>query len=97
MRRRGIGRPAQPSLVNTVSGKAASNKAAKAQQSATGTAAPAAQPQPDATSAPTPAAASLPVLSDDAYDQLKKLGELRDAGILTDDEFQAKKNQILGL
>ena len=52
MRRRGIGRPAQPSLVNTaartavvvgtataVSGKAASNQAAKAQQSGPATAA----------------------------------------------------------
>ena len=108
MRRRGIGRPAQPSLVNTaartavvvgtasaVSGKAASNQAAKAQQSATATAA--AQPPPDAAAAPAPAAASQPALSDDVYDQLKKLGELREAGILTDDEFQAKKTQILGL
>jgi hypothetical protein len=31
------------------------------------------------------------------YDQLKKLGELRDAGILTDEEFNAKKTQLLGL
>lgn len=102
MRRRGIGRPAQPSLVNTaartavvvgtasaVSNKAASNQAAKAQA-----AAPA--PAPDAAA---PVAASTPeaALSDDVYDQLKKLGELREAGILTDDEFQAKKTQILGL
>lgn len=106
MRRRGIGRPAQPSLVNTaartavvvgtasaVSNKAASNQAAKAQQSAP---APAAvQPPPDTPAAPAPA--SQPALSDDVYDQLKKLGELREAGILTDDEFQAKKTQILGL
>ncbi len=102
MRRRGIGRPAQPSLVNTaartavvvgtasaVSGKAASNQAAKAQA-----AAPA--PAPDA-AAPVPAPAPEAALSDDVYDQLKKLGELREAGILTDDEFQAKKTQILGL
>jgi hypothetical protein len=31
------------------------------------------------------------------YEQLKKLGELRDAGILTDEEFNAKKTQLLGL
>lgn len=33
----------------------------------------------------------------DYLDQLKKLGELRDAGILTEEEFQAKKKKILGL
>jgi hypothetical protein len=101
MRRRRIGRPAQPSLVNTaartavvvgtasaVSNKAASNQAAKAQAAA---AAPAAQP------VPVPAAQPEAALSDDVYEQLKKLGELREAGILTDDEFQAKKTQILGL
>jgi hypothetical protein len=30
-------------------------------------------------------------------DELKKFAELRDAGILTDEEFNAKKKQILGL
>jgi hypothetical protein len=104
MRRRGIGRPAQPSLVNTaartavvvgtasaVSNKAASNQAAKAQ------AATPAPPAPDVAPAGAPAPAEPAALSDDVYDQLKKLGELREAGILTDDEFQAKKTQILGL
>ena len=104
MRRRGVGRPAQPSLVNTaartavvvgtasaVSNKAGSNQAAKAQAAAppppAAEVAAAAAPVPDA-----PAA-----LSDDVYEQLKKLGELREAGILTDAEFDAKKAQILGL
>jgi len=32
----------------------------------------------------------------DALDQLRKLGELRDAGVLTDDEFNAKKAELLG-
>lgn len=103
MRRRGIGRPAQPSLVNTaartavvvgtasaVSNKAASNQAAKAQA-----AAPAPQPAPAAAPAPAPTAPAA--MSDDVYEQLKKLGELREAGILTDAEFDAKKAQILGL
>jgi hypothetical protein len=105
MRRRGIGRPARPSLVgtaartavvvgtaNAVSGKMAANQAAKAQQSAPATAA--APPPPDAE---TPAAAPAAALADDVYDQLKKLGELHEAGILTDEEFQAKKSQLLGL
>lgn len=30
-------------------------------------------------------------------DQLEKLAALRDKGIITDDEFQQKKKQILGL
>ncbi len=103
MRRRGIGRPAQPSLVSTaartavvvgtasaVSNKAASNQAAKAQAAA----APPPAPETPTAGAPAPAPAAL---SDDVYEQLKKLGELRDAGILTDEEFNAKKTQLLGL
>ena len=35
--------------------------------------------------------------SDGQIAQLEKLGQLRDQGILTEDEFQAKKKQILGL
>ena len=31
----------------------------------------------------------------DPIDQLQKLGQLRDAGILTEEEFQAKKSEIL--
>lgn len=42
--------------------------------------------------APTPAPST-----DDSVEQLKKLAELRDQGILTEDEFTAKKKQILGL
>lgn len=33
----------------------------------------------------------------DVTDQIKKLSELHDQGILTDDEFNAKKKQLLGL
>ncbi|MBE2222395.1 MAG: SHOCT domain-containing protein [Anaerolineae bacterium] len=32
---------------------------------------------------------------DDPYEQLERLAELRDKGILTDEEFDAKKKQIL--
>ncbi|KAL0480855.1 hypothetical protein AKO1_002103, partial [Acrasis kona] len=35
--------------------------------------------------------------SDDIYDQLEKLASLKQKGILTDAEFQAKKKQLLGL
>jgi hypothetical protein len=35
-------------------------------------------------------------VGDDMLDQLKQLGELHDAGVLTDDEFAAQKAKILG-
>jgi hypothetical protein len=43
--------------------------------------------------APAPAAAP----AEDVYAQLTKLAGLRDAGILTEDEFAAKKSQLLGI
>lgn len=103
MRRRGIGRTARPSLLGTaartaviagtataVSGKVAAGQAAAAQQRSAAAAAP-------APAAPAPAAAAAGGLTDEVVDQLKKLGELRDAGILTDEEFSAKKAVILGI
>ena len=33
--------------------------------------------------------------TDDMLDQLKQLGELHDAGVLTDEEFAAQKAKIL--
>jgi hypothetical protein len=47
--------------------------------------------------APAPAPAPPPAESDtdDMFEQLKKLAELRDQGILTDDEFAAQKAKIL--
>lgn len=44
--------------------------------------------------------AAQPVASsstDDQMAQLEKLGQLKDQGILTQEEFDAKKKQILGL
>ena len=45
---------------------------------------------------PTPFPAAAPPPQLDLADQLKKLGELRDAGLLTDEEFAAQKAKILG-
>jgi Short C-terminal domain len=42
--------------------------------------------------APTPAAAPAP----DPLEQLTKLGQLRDSGVLTEEEFAAQKAKILG-
>ena len=43
--------------------------------------------------APPPAAADEP----DYMAELEQLAKLRDQGILTDEEFEAKKKQILGI
>ncbi|MGA7241642.1 MAG: SHOCT domain-containing protein [Terracidiphilus sp.] len=40
-------------------------------------------------------AASPGMLTDEVVDQLKKLAELRDAGVLSDKEFSAKKAKLL--
>src|SRR5262249_25213130 len=50
--------------------------------------------QPQAAPAAAPAAAGG--VTDDTIEQLKKLGELRDAGVLTDEEFAAQKQKLLG-
>jgi len=65
------------------------------------------QPQPltpDEQAALTPQSDQAPVQSSppqatqaDYLSELEKLGELRDKGIITEEEFQAKKKQLLGL
>jgi len=52
-------------------------------------------PQPQYAPAPyaPPVAGPSPV--PDKYDQLKRLGELRDRGVLTEDEFTLQKSRIL--
>ncbi len=71
--------------------KSAQNSAAAAQaQAAPPAAAPAYEP-----AAPEPAA---PQAAESAkIEELKQLGALKDQGILTEEEFSAKKAQILGL
>ncbi|MGB9088412.1 MAG: SHOCT domain-containing protein [Pseudomonas farsensis] len=44
---------------------------------------------------PQPAAASVPPGSGDVLSALEKLGELKAAGVLTEDEFNAKKAELL--
>lgn len=46
--------------------------------------------------APPQAAPAAPAGEESMIDQLKQLGELRDQGILTDDEFAAQKAKLLG-
>ncbi len=72
--------------------KAAQQEAAAQQQApaAPPPAAPAAPPPPPA--APTPDDTS----NDDLVGRLTQLGKLRDAGVLSDDEFAAAKAKLLG-
>lgn len=58
----------------------------QAQQAAAAPAAPAA-----------PAAASQPSAGGALLDELKRLGDLRDQGVLTDAEFAAAKSRLLGM
>lgn len=52
--------------------------------------------QTDAQAPTTPEAAPTPGQSaDDPFEKLRKLGELRDAGVITDEDFEAKKQQLL--
>jgi hypothetical protein len=51
------------------------------------------QEQPAETAAPTAPAASEP----EYVGELERLAQLRDQGILSDQEFEAKKKQILGI
>jgi putative oligomerization/nucleic acid binding protein len=45
---------------------------------------------------PAPAPAAPAAAEPDKFEELKKLGELHDAGVLTDEEFAAQKAKILG-
>jgi len=49
--------------------------------------------------APAQAAPAAPAPSEGPsyLEELEKLGELRDKGIITDAEFEAKKKELLGL
>lgn len=61
-------------------------------------AAPAPAPTYEAAPAPAPVAAAAPTPDTPAYvAELEQLASLKSAGILTDEEFEAKKRQILGL
>lgn len=46
---------------------------------------------------PPPAYAAADQGTDVAVDEIKKLAELKEQGLLTDEEFAAKKKQILGI
>ncbi len=53
------------------------------------------QPPPQYYAAPSPPPTPEATGTDDMLAQLEKLGQLRDAGVLTDEEFAAQKARIL--
>jgi TM2 domain-containing membrane protein YozV len=53
-------------------------------------------PQQDLLSSTPSAATSTPSLSQDLLEQLKRLGELRERGLLTEEEFSSQKKKLLG-
>ena len=86
-RRRPVARLATTAVV---AGTAAHMGARSAQSSAAPAEAPAAPTAQAPSAAPTPPAAV-------DTEELKQLAALKDQGILTEEEFAAKKAQILGL
>ena len=58
---------------------------------------PAGDPPPAAAAAPPAAAAPAPAAAPSYIEELEKLAGLRDAGIISDEDFEAKKKQLLGL
>jgi hypothetical protein len=87
----GYGSPLLTSLLAGGVGYAlGSNSAQQNQQQS-----PAYQPYPYQVPLPTTPAPS-PGVDSGQLVQLKLLGELRDSGVLTDDEFERQKQRILG-
>jgi hypothetical protein len=60
---------------------------------------PAGEPAPaPAAAAPEPAAAPAPQAAAPSYiEELQQLASLRDAGVISEEDFEAKKRQLLGL
>lgn len=44
-----------------------------------------------------PAAPAAGGITDDTIGQIQKLGQLKEQGLLTDDEFEAQKRKLLGI
>lgn len=103
--RRALGRGRRPGLLGTAArtavvagtARAASGRVAAAQQAEQAKRGAAAQPVAEQPAAPPvqPAAAPAPVSVEQLHTDLKKLAELRDAGLLTAEEFAAQKARLL--
>ncbi len=96
VRRRPLLRAAAVGGVAYMGAKAGTNRAMANQAQAPAAPEPApAPPPPAAAPAPAPATAA-PVDTSDRLAELKQLGELKEAGVLTQEEFDKEKARILG-
>jgi Short C-terminal domain len=93
-RRRPIARVATTAVV---AGTAASMGAKSAQRSAAAAQAQTAPPAPAPADEPAAPEAAPQAIDSEQIEVLKQLAALKDQGILTEEEFAAKKAQILGL
>jgi hypothetical protein len=93
MRRRSVGRSVARVAVGTavMAGTAGAVQHHQQQKYAAQDAAN--QPQQVVYEAPPPAGSEL----DDQLIQIQKLSSMKDQGLITEEEFQAKKKQILGI
>jgi len=93
MRRRAVGRSVARAAVGTavVVGTAGAVRHHQDQKYAQQAAAQ--QPQVVYEQAPAPAGSEI----DDQLIQIQKLSSMKDQGLITEEEFQAKKKQILGI
>lgn len=89
IRRRGglLGTAARTAVITKTASRVANNEAERAQARQA-----AAAPQQAESAESAPAAPS----TDDVIAQLKQFAELRDAGVLTEEEFAAQKAKLLG-
>jgi hypothetical protein len=90
-RRRPLLRGAMVGGVGYMAGKAGANRASQESSQEQRLAELESQQAPS--SAPPPAAA--PAAGGNVVEQLKQLGELRDSGVLTPEEFEREKQKIL--
>ena len=94
-RRRGLRRVAGMAAVGGVA-HYAGRKSAQAEERGKQVEAQQAQAAPaPAQAAPAPAQAAPQPSDDDKLERLKKLGELRDSGVITEAEFGVEKQKIL--
>ncbi|MEV8326622.1 SHOCT domain-containing protein [Kitasatospora sp. NPDC056731] len=86
-----IGTAARTAVIAGTATSVSSRVAARHQQAT----APAAPPPPEPPPAPAPQAAPAAAPNDQTLAQLERLVELRQSGMLTDDEFTAAKQRLL--
>jgi hypothetical protein len=106
MRRRGVGLVGTAVVAGAVGSNAAKRSAqeqaqdqqiaALEQQQAMAQQAQTAPPPPQYAAPPAPVSAGPQVATDATLEQIRKLGELKKEGLLTNDEFETQKKRLLG-